>query len=260
MKKLFQPINHNTGTRRSLTRDVLRALLTLALLGGTLTTTVGADRLSNPKVFPPNSKPYGQSYAEWAAQFWQWSLSFPITATPANDTAPLSTGQFDHVWFLPSVPGSATVTRHVSIPAGVALFTPALSVYFNNADCPVNTTFSEDELLAQANGAWDFAASLTACTIDGVAVKGLEDLQETAYRVQTSLFYLTVAHHDNLIAASGTPCFPDGGTIDTVAVGAFLMVKPLPVGRHTIRVVGVAGPLEDPFFAKDATYEITVTP
>ena len=65
---------------------------------------------------------------------------------------------------------------------------------------------------------------------------------------------------DNLIAAGGTPCFPNGGSIDTVAVGAFLMVKPLAVGHHTIRVTGAAGPLANPFFVKDATYEITVTP
>ena len=148
----------------------------------------------------------------------------------------------------------------MTIPSGTFLFFPALSVYFNNADCPVNTTLTEAELLAQANGTWDFAASLTACFIDGVAVKGLEDPQETAYRVQTSLFYVTVANHDNQLAATGTPCFPDGGTIDTVAVGVFLMVKPLPVGQHTIRIVGAAGPLEDPFFVKDATYELTVTP
>ena len=101
---------------------------------------------------------------------------------------------------------------------------------------------------------------LTACSIDGVAVHGLERPQATAYRVETDLFWVTVAGHDNLIAATGTPCFPDGGSVDTVAVGAFLMVKPLSVGHHTLRVTGAAGPLDHPFFVKDATYEITVTP
>ena len=70
----------------------------------------------------------------------------------------------------------------------------------------------------------------------------------------------TPQHALDHIAATGTPCFPDGGTIDQVAVGAFLMVKPLPVGQHTIRVVGAAGPLPNPFFVKDATYQITVIP
>src|SRR5438874_2855988 len=39
----------------------------------------------NPKpgIHPPNSKPYGLSYGEWSAQWWQWSLQIP-TATNAN--------------------------------------------------------------------------------------------------------------------------------------------------------------------------------
>jgi len=46
----------------------------------------------------------------------------------------------------------------------------------------------------------------------------------------------------------------------TVAVGAFLMVKPLSLGRHTIQIVGAAGPLDHPFFVKDITYQIRVVP
>jgi len=104
------------------------------------------------------------------------------------------------------------------------------------------------------------AAAFPPSTYDGVPVKGLENPQETPYRVETGVFYVTVADHDNIIAATGTPCFPNGGTIDTVTVGAYLMVKPLPAGKHTVRVIGAAGPLPNPFFPKDATYNITVTP
>lgn len=220
----------------------------------------GNGNQGNPNVSPPQSQPNDLSYADWAARYWQWGLSFQATANPAADTAPPESNQSGPVWFLPSVTGNRSVTRQMTIPSGTFLFFPTLSVYYNNADCPVNTTYTEAELLEQANGAWDFAASLTACSIDGVPVQGLESPQATAYRVQTSLFWVTVADHDNLIAASGATCFPDGGSIDTVAVGAFLMVKPLPVGHHTIRVTGAAGPLDDPFFVKDATYDITVTP
>ena len=96
--------------------------------------------------------------------------------------------------------------------------------------------------------------------IDGVPVAGLEDPQTTPYRVESDLFYVTVASYDNILAATGTPCFPDGGTVDYVTVGAFVMIKPLSVGHHTVRIVGAAGPLDDPFFVTDITYEITVTP
>lgn len=235
------------------------ALLGLALLAATATPSSAQGNWGNPAVLPPASHPFGATYAEWAARYWQWAHSLPSTATPANGTASLSAGQSAPVWFLPGVSGNATITRDVTVPVGVALFTPALSVYVNNADCPANTTFSKDELLAQANGAWDFAASLTVVVIDGVPVAGLENPQTTAYRVESDLFYVTVADHDNILAATGVPCFPDGGTIDYVTVGAFVMIKPLSAGHHTIRVVGGAGPLDDPFFVKDITYNITVT-
>ena len=212
------------------------------------------------RVFPPQSHPYGASYPEWAARYWQWSMSFPATANPAADTASPASGQSGRVWFLASVTGNRTVTRQLTILSGTALFFPALSVFYNNADCPVNTTDPVEVMLANANGAWDGAASITSITIDGVPVASLGNPQTTPYRLQTDLFYFTVAGHDNIIAATGTPCFPDGGTIDQVAVGAFVMVKPLAVGQHTIRVVGAAGPVESPFFVKDATYEITVVP
>ena len=97
----------------------------------------------------------------------------------------------------------------------------------------------------------------TECIIDGVPVKGLEDPQETAYRVETGLFPVTVAEHDNQLAADGVP---DGGTIDEVAVGAFLMIKPLTIGQHTVRLVGAIEPAPGFVLTKDVTYTITVSP
>jgi hypothetical protein len=211
-------------------------------------------------VFGPDAHPYGATFEEWAAAWWQWTLAFPATANPANDSAPPDGDQSGKVWFLPTVQGNATVTRQLAMPEGTALFFPALSVFFNNADCPNPTALTEAELVAQANGTWDFAASVTACTIDGVSVVGLQNPKTSPYRLTTEGFPVTVASHDNLLAAAyGVPCFPDGGTVDpTVAVGTFLMVRPLAVGRHTLHIVGAAGPVDNPFFVKDITYEIRV--
>ena len=256
--------SHLTHTHKAHTPG--RGLAWAVLFGLTLMATAssafaaGQGNVGNRNILPPQSAPHDLSYADWAARYWQWSLSFPATANPAADTASPESNQSGPVWFLPSVTGNRSVTRSMTIPAGTALFFPALSVFWNNADCPQNTTMTEAELLELANGQWDAFASLTTCIIDGVAVNGLDNPQTTPYRVQTHLFYVTVADHDNIIAATGTLCFPDGGTVDQVAVGAFLMVKPLPVGQHTVRVIGAAGPLPDPFFIKDATYNITVTP
>lgn len=46
-------------------------LAALALLAAAASSSFG-------QVFPPNSHPYGVSYQEWAARFWQRLLSLPV--------------------------------------------------------------------------------------------------------------------------------------------------------------------------------------
>jgi hypothetical protein len=246
----------------SRTSGFLSALTGMALLAAAGSpASAGKGNVGNSNIMPPQSRPYGLSYAEWAERFWQWAHSFPATANPASGTAPPESAQSGPVWFLASapfspVPGAATA-RSITIPAGTSLFAPASSFFNNNAALPENTTFTEEELLEQANDIWDALAVLTECFIDGVPVKGLEDPQETAYRVETGLFPVTVADHDNLFAGDGVP---DGGILDEVAVGAFVMIKPLTVGQHTVRLVGAIEPAPGFVLTKDVTYTVTVTP
>src|SRR5438045_3460219 len=76
----------------------------------------------NPGVHPPNSKPYGLSYGEWSARWWQWTLQIPLATNPNFDTtgAHCAEGQSGHVWFLAGwFPGAhpPSVTRECTIPA-----------------------------------------------------------------------------------------------------------------------------------------------
>lgn len=209
-------------------------------------------------VFSPQASPYGVSYEEWAERFLQWAIAFPATANPAADNAPVEANQPRGVWFLPSVTGNRTVTRTLIVPAHTALFLSALSIRVNNTECPTDTDFTVDELFERAREQWDVAIE-TRVTIDGVDVSGLEDPQTSPYVFEAGPFPITLADHDNQLAANGASCVPDGITIEpNVARGVFLMVRPLPVGAHTIRIRGVAGPPEAPAFVKDVTYEIEV--
>jgi hypothetical protein len=117
-----------------------------------------------------------------------------------------------------------------------------LSFFDNNED--VIPPLSEEELIADANATWDALAIRTECFIDGVPVKGLADPQETAYRVQTGVYI--------------NP-FTLPGPTEEVAVGAFLMIKPLKVGQHTVRLVGAIEPFPGFVLTKDVTYTVTVT-
>lgn len=211
----------------------------------------------NP-VFAPDASPHGLSYEDWAIRYLQWSLAFPATANPAADTAPPDTAQPRGVWFLPTVTGDRTVTRQLSVPAHTPLLLSALSIRVNNTECPVDTDLTVEELTARAEELWSTALEASV-TIDGEPVEGLDDLQTSPYLVQTGPFPITLADHDNQVAASGLTCVPDGATLEpNVARGIFLMIKPLSIGEHTVRIIGIAGPPEDPAFVKDVTYEIEV--
>ena len=55
-----------------------------------------------PRIAPIDTKPAGQTYGRWAAEWWQWALGVPLATNPLIDT----TGEFctqrqvDEVWFL----------------------------------------------------------------------------------------------------------------------------------------------------------------
>jgi hypothetical protein len=173
--------------------------------------------LANPGIRPPllQTEPYGKTYGEWSAKWWQWTLAFPSNADPANNTAPFDSAQSGKVWFLATVHGSATVTRSFTVPHGKALFFPVMTVYMDNTGCPYNNPLlTADQLAAQAARIWT-AVSETTCTIDGVPIKGLDDPQHTPYRVQSPAFSFNVASHDNLLAGVfGEPGIPDGTTVN----------------------------------------------
>src|SRR6185312_16592254 len=90
----------------------------IAAVGLTVPASAGGghEGSGRPVVFPPNSRPYGASYAEWNARWWQWlygtdRLSSPVFAdnpgTPSEPEAvDCSAGQRGSVWFLgvPSCP------------------------------------------------------------------------------------------------------------------------------------------------------------
>ena len=55
------------------------------------------------QVYPINSKPFGLTYGEWSAKWWQWGLSIPTKDSPIVDETgtKCAVGQNNsNVWFL----------------------------------------------------------------------------------------------------------------------------------------------------------------
>ena len=67
--------------RRFITSIALGVLL--SAIGAFAQTT--SSQNSSVYVYPPGSKPYGLSYGEWSARWWQWVLSIPPESNPILD-------------------------------------------------------------------------------------------------------------------------------------------------------------------------------
>ncbi len=199
-----------------------------------------ATNSNSPAIFPPNSQPYGLSYGEWTAKWWQWADSIPTENNPQYDETGEDCAQAQNqtspVWFLAGTQGGL-VERTCTIPAGKAILFPVV----NNVNIRAASE-TDEELLAGAKSSTDSVTTLEA-SIDGVA---LQDLW--SYRIQSPFFDVTLPD-DNVFGISG-------GTYRGVADGYWVFLEPLPPGQHEIRFHGVMG---NPTAASIVNFETAVT-
>jgi hypothetical protein len=213
---------------------------------------------TSPRVLPPNARPHGHSYGEWAAAWWQYVLSVPAAQNPLLDEtgAECAVGQSGHVFFLVgilNVSGVAVRTECV-VPTGAMLFFPIVNTICTNEPPPLTPT---EQLRPCAAGPIETATDLLV-EIDGVPVGGLE-----RFRAQSDFFGLTLPI-DNLLGSQAGTCHfdPDVGACVpylAVADGFYLMLPPLPPGEHTLHIHGVMPAFGG--FTLDVTYDpLTVVP
>ena len=232
-------------------RNALRALaFGIAILLGVALLSPAFAQNGGPIAAPPQSNPYGKSYGDWSAAWWQWAYSLPIDGHPLFDETgtDAGAGQTGHVWFLGGVFNvSGTAHRVITIPKGTALFFPILNVEWDNICPPTDPPLSNAELAAMAASFMDLVTTM-ACEVDGVSVPNLFD-----YRCTTGPFSVDFPENGLFQAFCGTPPGPNGPMMGD---GYYLMIKPLPKGHHTLHFTGTVGPPVS--FTLDITYDITV--
>jgi hypothetical protein len=247
--------------RTSGCRRLLMTLMAAAALQG-LPSLATAQGNPNPRIAPPNSRPYGLSYGEWGAEWWKWALGIPAGENFDENPILDPTGEFADVdqsgpvWFLAGNFGGTT-QRTVTVPAGKALFFPlANNVFWAPDDLAFAAQVAEslgidpedltDEELIRllVNFATDAASDLSL-TIDGVPMQDL-----VRYRAESPAFHI---EDTDLLDDLEVPISADNLA---VADGYWIMLAPLPVGEHTIHFTA-DGPVFGPF-ALDVTYHITV--
>jgi hypothetical protein len=169
-------------------------------------------------VLPPTAHPCGQSYGEWAADWWQWALEQPAATNPLLDEtgARCANGQQGKVWFLagtrtsdhPGYPQLHGAHGHgAAVPGGqrVLLRRPWGSDPYRRGP-------------SRAGGVRQ-ATGLTA-TIDGTTVPNVN-----AYFEESARFSVTLPE-DNVFG--GPPSAPGGLYKPCVDAGYYLLVRPPP--------------------------------
>jgi hypothetical protein len=96
-----------------------------------------------PRIAPIHSKPAGQTYGRWAADWWEWALGIPAAVNPLTDTTGehCAQRQVDEVWFLADWRPPTPVARACKLPAGKSLFFPLIF----NVQFPPGNIFAVDE-------------------------------------------------------------------------------------------------------------------
>lgn len=204
----------------------------------------------NSFVYPPDSEPFGKTYSEWSAAWWQWAYGLPVVGHPLFDETGVAAaaGQSGPVWFLGGVFNvSGTAHRTIEVPKGTALFFPILNVEWDNVCPPDNLTI--EELRATAAFFMDLATDLS-CEVDGVSIP-----DPARFRTTAGPFSVTIPDGsiwqafgcDNAVAGTYSPLVGDG---------YYIMLKSLPRGHHTVHFSGTVGPPVS--FSLDITYDINV--
>jgi hypothetical protein len=205
--------------------SVVLVVLSLASTSQYAWTQSPATSSNNPAIFPPDSQPYGLTYGEWTAKWWQWAHSIPTENNPMLDETGedcvQAQNQTNPVWFLAGTSGGS-VERMCTIPAGKAILFPVVNTVNIRA-----ASETDEELLAGAKNQADLVTTLEV-SIDDVP---LQDLRN--YRIQSPFFDVTLPN-DNIFGISG-------GTYRSIADGYWVFIEPLPPGQHEIRLHGVMG-------------------
>ena len=231
-------------------RKQIGLLLVVVVLAALLAAFTGEEAAARgkrrgPWIRPPRRAWYGQTYEEWAADFWQWAFALPGDAThPFNAEGEMdcSLGQDGDVWFL-AYPNEGwpdaviSKERACEIPAGKALFFPVVSL--------VCTTYEDGDTAEDIEGCANFISDFNfplSAKIDGKKVRNLKK-----YEILSPVFDIAPLPDLNVNG------WPPGWEGLGVTTGYYLLLPPLPEGEHEIEF---SGQVYAPDFGVDWTFDV----
>lgn len=189
----------------------------------------------------------GRMYRELIADHTRWFFSVPTevsSANPAETGANCGLNQDGPVWFMMG-PALPTFTVTCNVPAGKALFLPALGYAY---DFPCPAPYPQ---LPPGQSVEAFLSAMSAEVIDGIssATMTLDGKAIKLRRAATGVFSFTAAKGwENWdVCATGSPQLAQTD-------GLWALIDPPSVGKHTIKLQLV----HPAFGAIDGTWIVNV--
>ena len=208
---------------------------------------MGAPASADNRIVQPGQQYFGKSYNVLASEWTNWLIAEPSATNPAYDDNGSLCGQNQegNVWFLAGTFENVNTPDDLSkrkciVPAGKAIFLTLGGVYVSFSPdflwtdplcsiLPLEKTL--EQIRCDVNNDVPVAPSISfEVKIDGLPVKDL-----FAFRVQSKPEGFTLRVPDgSLLTEWG---FSPGDRFPAVSDGYFLFLKPLKLGKHTLKVV-----------------------
>jgi len=170
---------------------------------------------------PPGESVEQRTQEEWSRAWWQWAGSFDRSESPVADRTGALCGrrQEGPVWFLAGTYGTHRTIRECHVPRGKYLFFPLINYVVMQAGAGAEDC---DSYIAQAALMTEGATGLVL-EVDDLRVEHL------------------VAHRQATRECFDIARFmvPRPRPVPAAANGYYVMLRPLPPGRHTIEFGGV---------------------
>ncbi|HYF65855.1 MAG TPA: hypothetical protein VD886_23700 [Herpetosiphonaceae bacterium] len=215
-----------------------RAIVVFAVFAGCLLLQACGGGSPGPQpvtVLRPHQEVGGDSLGTWASRWWQWALAVSPERSPVRDKTGVDchVGQSGPVWFLAGSYETDPVVRSCAIPADKYVFFPLI----NSIDSAESAGAVCVELAADVASQFDTVAGLYA-TIDGTPIPGPK-----AHRERSPSCF------DPYKLVGGGY----SGTYLSSADGFWIMLEPLPPGRHELAFGGSTD-----WLSQDITYNLEV--
>jgi hypothetical protein len=236
-------------------------LITFTLLLSFLIALSGLSSVYAVEIFPKDEKPFGVSYDDWVAKYWNWDFSISKDQfNPKSGGCIINTSDQMVMLMNTVVEGSPAPTQICKISSKQGIMIPMWIAWCDNSGAanPATKSYSDEQLTKCAREVYNLGNIRSDVKVNGQPVAKLDvrlslipGSGKLDYKVN-SMSNVTEIYTKgfNLTMPPGThQAVTMPGTWRAGSQGWWVFLKPLPLGEYTISYnirVTPTGPLTSP--------------